>query len=204
MSAEAGEPQPRVEKSKRGYGWVIAPLVIFVGMTLMFGYALKTGDPSRLPSALIGKVAPQYDFPPLEGLVAGGKPVPGLPPGGLTAGEVTVVNFFASWCVPCRTEHPLLEYLKRETGVRLVGVNYKDPAPGGTKFLGQLGNPFDAVGTDGSGRGAIEWGVYGMPETFVLDGKGRIVYKHVGPISESSLRDQVMPAIERARKMNGG
>jgi len=199
MSAKA-EDNGRIVKPRRGYGWLVVPLVVFAGMAVMFGYALKTGDPSKLPSALIGKPAPKYEFPALAGLARGGKPVAGFSSANLTGGEVMVVNFFASWCAPCRAEHGILEELKRRTGVRMVGINYKDPAPGGIRFLGQLGNPYDQVGTDSNGRGAIEWGVYGMPETFVIDGKGRIIYKHVGPINDASLAAKVIPAIKQARK----
>ncbi len=187
-------------RPRRGLVWLVAPLVIFVGMAIIFAFALMTGDPSRLPSALIGKAAPDYDFPPLSGLLRDGQPVAGFGKADRVGGDVAVINFFASWCVPCRTEHPVLEKLKAETGVRMVGINYKDPAPGGLRFLGELGNPYDQVGTDGNGRGAIEWGVYGMPETFVIDGRGRIVFKHVGPISNDSLRRLVIPAIEKTRK----
>ena len=109
------------------------------------------------------------------------------------------MNFWASWCVPCVQEHPLLVALKERTGVRLYGVNYKDQAAAARRFLGRYGNPFAAVGVDGNGRAAIEWGVYGMPETFVVDGKGRIAYKHVGPISEQTLETKIIPAIRAAQ-----
>ncbi len=199
MTDEAAEVTAQDDvKARRGFGWVAIPLVIFAGMAVMFGYALKSGDPSRLPSALIGKTVPAYDFPALDGLVADGKPVPGVMAKDLAAGTLTVVNFFASWCAPCRQEHPLLEALKARTRVRMVGVNYKDPAPGGLRFLTQLGNPYDRVGVDRSGRGGIEWGVYGMPETFLVDGEGRVVYKHVGPITAESLERAVLPAIAKA------
>ena len=110
------------------------------------------------------------------------------------------MNFWASWCVPCVQEHPLLVALKERTGVRLYGVNYKDQAAAARRFLGRYGNPFTAVGVDGDGRAAIEWGVYGMPETFVVDGKGRIVYKHVGPITPETLETKIIPAIRAAEK----
>ncbi len=202
MSEQANlSEQPDVRQ--RSYGWVVAPLVIFGAMAIMFGYALTSGDPSRLPSALIGKPAPEVDFPPLDKLTVKGKPVPGFAAADLAGGEVTVVNFWASWCGPCRDEHPALEALREKAKVRMVGINYKDPAPGGLRFLAQLGNPYHAVGVDASGRGAIDWGVYGMPETFVIDGKGRVVYKHVGPISARQLEEKVLPAIKKAQRAGG-
>lgn len=176
---------------------VVAPLILFVGLAIVFGFSLKSADPSKLPSALIGKPVPAIDFPALADVEVKGKPVPGVTAEDLSGGGVTVVNFWASWCGPCVQEHPLLVELARR-GVKVVGVNYKDPAPGGRRFLDKYGNPFAAVGTDASGRGAIEWGVYGMPETFVIDGKGRIAHKHVGAITEQSLAETLMPAIEAA------
>ena len=179
------------------------PVTVFVALAVVFGLSLKSGDPSRLPSALIGKLAPAVDFAPLKGIQTDGKPVPGITSASLRLGEVTVVNFWASWCVPCIQEHPLLVELGQKTGVRIFGVNYKDPPPGGLRFLGRYGNPYAAVGTDPTGRGAIEWGVYGMPETFILAGDGRIVYKHVGPISRKSLESNIIPEIEKLRATAG-
>jgi cytochrome c biogenesis protein CcmG/thiol:disulfide interchange protein DsbE len=138
-------------------------------------------------------------LPPLEGLREAGADVPGFSTADLKRGEVTVVNFFASWCAPCVQEHPLLMAMKQEAGLRIVGVNYKDPAPGGRRFIGRYGNPYAAVGVDTDGRAAIEWGVYGMPETFIVDGEGRIVWKHVGPITPEALQAQIMPAIRAAQ-----
>lgn len=189
--------QPAVQR--RGYGWKLLPFLAFMALAGLFGLALTSGDPSKLPSALIGKPVPTTEFAPLPGLVAGGKPVPGFTSKDLAGGQVTVVNFWASWCGPCVQEHPLLEELRKRTGVAMYGVNYKDQEANARRFLGRYGNPFTAVGVDGTGRGAIEWGVYGMPETFVVDGKGRITYKHVGPISERSLVEKVIPAVEAAR-----
>ena len=177
-------------------GW---PLLIFAVLAAIFAYGLSTGDPSRLPSALIGKRAPAVMLPAVEGLMDGANAVPGFDSADLAKGEVSVVNFWASWCVPCVQEHPLLVALKERTGVRLYGINYKDQAVAARRFLGRYGNPFTAVGADGNGRAAIEWGVYGMPETFVVNGKGEIVHKHVGPISAESLESQIIPAIRRAR-----
>jgi cytochrome c biogenesis protein CcmG, thiol:disulfide interchange protein DsbE len=172
-----------------------APLAVFALIAVVFAYALTKSDPSKLPSALIGKDAPRLALAPLEGL-----PLPGLGETDLADGKPVVVNFWASWCAPCVAEHPLLVELVRQTGVRLVGINHKDTAVNARRFLGRYGNPFAIVGVDGNGRASIEWGVYGMPETFVLDGRGRIVFKHVGPISEDSLRRDIVPAIARAAK----
>lgn len=192
--AEANPSTPR-----RGYGWVLAPVLVFAALAAVFGYALQSGDPHKLPSALIGKPVPETTFPPLEGAVESGKPVPGFASADLAKGKVTIVNFWASWCIPCVQEHPLLARLKERSGVDLYGVSYKDSAANARQFIGRYGNPFSALGVDASGRNAIEWGVYGMPETFVVDGKGRIAFKHVGPISPESLEKQMLPAIEKAK-----
>ena len=199
-SPVAAPPAATTAQPARGIGWMAAPLVIFGAMAIVFAYALKTGDPSKLPSALLGKPAPALDLKPLDGLVDKTGPVPGLRATDLAAGRVTLVNFFASWCVPCVQEHPYLEEVKRRVGVDLVGINYKDATEAGRRFLGRYGNPYKAVGVDDSGRAAIEWGVYGTPETFVVDGQGRIAYKHVGPIGAEALETQIIPAIEKARK----
>lgn len=192
------------EQPRRGLNTIVViPVILFAALAIVFAFSLKTSDPSKLPSALIGKPAPAFDFPPMAQLKHKGQPVPGMATADLKGGEVTVVNFWASWCVPCVQEHPLLVGLGKR-GVKIVGINYKDPPPGGLRFLGRYGNPFAAVGTDAAGRGAIEWGVYGMPETFVIDRQGRIVYKHVGPITPQSLVEKVLPAIEAAGKKAPG
>jgi cytochrome c biogenesis protein CcmG, thiol:disulfide interchange protein DsbE len=195
-------PPPRETAPARGrrFGLVGLPLLVFLGLAAMFGVALKSGDPSKLPSTLIGRPAPQITLPALAGAVdAAGQASPGFQTADLAAGQITVVNFWASWCAPCVAEHPLLTDLKAQANVRVFGVNYKDPEPGGRRFLGRYGNPFAAVGADRDGRAAIEWGVYGMPETFVVDGKGRIVYKHVGELTPDAIAAKIIPAIERAR-----
>lgn len=174
------------------------PLVIFSFIALLFALALSSGDPSKLPSALIGRPAPDVALPALEGLTDGVRPIGGFSTADLGKGEVSVVNFWASWCGPCAQEHPLLVALKERTGVRLYGINYKDQTANARRFLGRYGNPFAAVGVDASGRAAIEWGVIAMPETFVVDGKGVIVYKHVGPISPEALETKIIPAIRAA------
>jgi cytochrome c biogenesis protein CcmG/thiol:disulfide interchange protein DsbE len=152
------------------------------------------GEPSKLPSALIGKSVPEFD-----GLTDENKSVPGFDTAALARGDVSVVNFWASWCIPCQQEHAMLMRLKQRTGVSIYGINYKDQTAAARRFLGLHGNPFRAVGVDGNGRTAIEWGVYGMPETFIVDGKGRIAYKHVGPITVEVLAETIIPAIRAAQ-----
>jgi cytochrome c biogenesis protein CcmG/thiol:disulfide interchange protein DsbE len=170
-------------------------------LAALFAFALRAGDPSKLPSALIGKMAPPTELKPIEGLTDGaGHPVAGFTSLDLAQGEVSVVNFWASWCIPCVEEHPVLVRLKETTGVRVFGINYKDQPAAARRFLGRYGNPFVAVGEDGNGRTAIEWGVYGMPETFIVDGKGRIAFKHVGPITAEALEAKIVPAIRAAER----
>ena len=176
----------------------LVPVAIFLVMAAVFAFALKTGDPTKLPSALIGKPAPKLALASVEGLDKDGKPFPGLDPAAYATGKPLVVNFWASWCAPCVAEHPVLVKMVKDTGVDLVGINHKDQSANARRFLARYGNPYRAIGTDGDGRAAIEWGVYGMPETFVLDGQGRIVYKHVGPISEETLATKLIPAITAA------
>jgi cytochrome c biogenesis protein CcmG/thiol:disulfide interchange protein DsbE len=175
------------------------PLGIFCLLAILFALALRSGDPALLPSALIGKPAPQIDLPALPGLQEGSRSLPGFGTADLR-GEVSVVNFFASWCGPCLEEHPLLAELVARTGVRLYGVNFKDQAEAARRFLAHNGNPYRAVGVDGSGRAAIDWGVYGMPETFVVDGQGVVVYKHIGPLTPQALEAKMLPAIRSAAR----
>lgn len=177
---------------------VLAPLVIFIGLALLFLVRLYAGDPSRLPSALIGKRVPEFSLPPLPGLTKDGAPVPGFSAADLKQGKVTIVNIWASWCGPCRQEHPLLVELGKDPRVTLVGINYKDNTENARRFLGALGDPFAAVGVDQSGRTAIDWGVYGVPETFVVDGQGVIRLKHVGPLSEGALKTTIAAMIAKA------
>jgi cytochrome c biogenesis protein CcmG/thiol:disulfide interchange protein DsbE len=185
----------------RGRSALIWPLAIFMVLAALFAFALRAGDPSKLPSALIGKMAPPTELKPIEGLTDGaGHPVAGFTSLDLAQGEVSVVNFWASWCIPCVEEHPVLVRLKETTGVRVFGINYKDQPAAARRFLGRYGNPFVAVGEDGNGRTAIEWGVYGMPETFIVDGKGRIAFKHVGPITAEALEAKIVPAIRAAER----
>ncbi len=197
---EQGPPGPSdaAPRAFRGVSWVVVPVVLFAALVALFAFALTSGDPSRLPSALIGKPVPAMEFPPLEGLTDVGKPVPGFSSADLTKGGVSVVNFWAAWCAECAGEQELLIELKARTGAPIYGVNYKDDPVAARRFLGRYGNPFKAVGTDKAGRSAIEWGVYGMPETFVVNGKGEIAYKHVGAITAESLETKLLPAIALA------
>jgi cytochrome c biogenesis protein CcmG/thiol:disulfide interchange protein DsbE len=175
------------------------PLILFGLLALLFLFGLRSGDPSRLPSALIGRPAPNMELPGLEGLTEGDKLVPGILADRPKVGEVTVVNFWASWCAPCLQEHPQLIALTKLEGVRLYGINYKDQPANARRFLGRYGNPFVAVGVDGNGRAGIEWGVIAVPETFVVDHRGVVVYKHTGPISAETLKSAVIPAIQAAQ-----
>ena len=179
--------------------FVAIPLVAFLTLAGLFLVRLGTGDPSRIPSALIGRVAPQTNLPPIDGLLRDGAPVPGLSSKDF-AGAVTLVNVWASWCVPCHDEVPFLDQLAKDKRIRLAGINYKDQAENARRFVGRYGNPFAAIGTDANGRTAIEWGVYGVPETFVVGRDGRIAYKLVGPITAENFETQVKPAIEKALK----
>ncbi|MFT3732631.1 MAG: DsbE family thiol:disulfide interchange protein [Hyphomicrobium sp.] len=178
----------------------LLPVAVFVVIAGFFAAALRSGDPSLLPSTLVGKPVPATTFPALDGLeTAQGTPEPGFTSADLAKGKISVVNYWASWCAPCVDEHPMLERLKEAAGVDIYGINYKDQAPAARRFLGRYGNPFTAVGTDSDGRAAIDWGVYGTPETFVVNGRGDVIYKHVGPITEDSLNSKLLPVIAKAK-----
>lgn len=169
----------------------VLPSLIFLAAAGGFLLGLTSDrDPSAIPSPLIDKAAPALSLPAVEGLA-----VPGLTPELLRGAPVTVVNFWASWCAPCRLEHPQLLALSKEPGVRLLGVDYKDRPDKAAAMLGELGNPFAAVGADQNGRGGIDWGITGVPETFFLDSEGRIRYRHVGPIDAETLEKTVLPRV---------
>ena len=175
------------------------PLIAFAGLAALFWLRLGSGDPSRIPSALIGHPAPQTSLPPLTGLLSDGTQVPGLDPA-IFKGKVSVVNVWASWCVPCHDEAPLLTGLAKDQRLQLVGINYKDAPDNARRFLGRYGNPFGVVGVDANGRAAIEWGVYGVPETFVVGREGTIVYKLVGPITPDNIDSVLKVEIDKALK----
>ncbi|WP_417712302.1 DsbE family thiol:disulfide interchange protein [Roseibium aggregatum] len=192
----AGQAEPRT--AKRGFPvLVLLPLVVFAGLAALFLFQLTLGgDPQKIPSALINKPAPEFDLPPVEGLTEGDTAVPGFSRQDLS-GKISVVNVFASWCVPCRQEHPLLEDLAKVEGIQLLGINYKDKPENARRFLGSLGNPYQRVGADTAGRTAIEWGVYGVPETFVIDGDGMIRYKFIGPLSSETYQNVFLPELKK-------
>ena len=177
---------------------VLLPLALFLGLSGLFLVRLLgAGDASYIPSALIGHDAPATDLPPVAGLEHDGRPVPGLASRDFR-GAVTVLNVWASWCVPCHDEAPLLVQLARDSRIRLVGINYKDQPDNARRFLGRYGNPFAAAGADANGRAGIEWGVYGVPETFVIGRDGRIAYKLVGPVTPDNIKDVLRPEIDKA------
>lgn len=172
---------------------VLLPLAIFLALAGVFLLQLLSGrDISAVPSALIGEPAPKTLLPPLEGVA-----LPGIDSDQF-AGKVTLVNVFASWCAPCRDEHPILMALSQDKRFAISGLNYKDKPENARRFLGDLGNPYGAVGTDEAGRSAIDWGVYGVPETFVIGKDGKVLFKHVGPLTVQSTQTVLLPEIEKA------
>src|SRR6266446_3985200 len=198
---------------------MVLPLIVFLALAALFWSRLGDGDPSRIPSALIGRPAPQTSLPPLQGLLSNGAQVPGLDPANFK-GKVSVVNVWASWCVPCHDEAPLLTELARDKRLQIVGINYKDAPDNARRFrgrcrrrrqcrtdcrngresAGRYGNPFGIVGVDGNGRASIEWGVYGVPETFVVGREGTIVYKLVGPVTPANFDTVLKAEIDKALK----
>jgi cytochrome c biogenesis protein CcmG, thiol:disulfide interchange protein DsbE len=169
------------------------PLVGFAGLAALFWRGLS-GDPSRLPSRLIGQQAPDFKLPSIAGL-----PLPGLQTADLKQGSITLVNIFASWCAPCRDEHPILMELSKRPDIHLVGINNKDKPDNAIRFLNALGNPYQKIGADDDGRVTIDWGGYGVPETFVVDGNGTIRHKIIGPLSPERVTSQLIPEIEKAK-----
>jgi len=173
------------------------PLVLFLALALIFFKQLNSGnDPNKLPSVLINRDAPNFPTEPLSGLKHNGAQLPAITKQ-MISGKVVLVNVWASWCVPCRAEHPILTRLAEvRKDLLMVGINYKDKNPNALRFLGGLGNPYAAVSIDPNGAASIDWGVYGIPETFILGKSGKIVYKHVGPISEAVLIEKIIPVID--------
>ncbi|RLQ89101.1 DsbE family thiol:disulfide interchange protein [Notoacmeibacter ruber] len=181
--------KPKQPERKRAV--LFLPVLLFAIVASIFlAMEISGRDSSTIPSALIGQPAPRTTLTPLEGMEQ-----PGLDTEKLK-GKVTLVNIFASWCAPCRQEHPVLMRLAEDQRVQLVGFNYKDDPDNARRFLSELGNPYQAVGVDPSGRAAIDWGVYGVPETFLLDREGVIVWKYVGPLTPERVENELMPLLE--------
>lgn len=179
------------------YGLALLPLLLFGGFALVAGKMLYDQDVngldiSAIPSALIGTKAPSLSLPPLEG-----SNLPALTDAAIK-GKLTLVNVFASWCIPCRQEHPLLQELAKDSRITVVGINYKDKQDNALRFLGELGNPFAAIGVDPNGKAAIDWGVYGIPESYLVGVDGTILYKKVGPFDARSVERDLLPAITAA------
>lgn len=184
--------------------WLFLPVACFMALAIVFYARLDNGqDVAQLPSALIGRSIPEFTLPPLEGLLRDGTAVPGFSdqdakkPSGKA--QITAINIFASWCAPCRDEHPVLLVLAKDPRVRLWGINYKDKPENARRFLGALGNPYEAVGADGSGRTGIDFGVYGVPETFFIGADGRVIYKHVGPLTAEALKGPINDILNKIR-----
>ena len=193
MTAATDEQKAGKGAKRRPRLLMLLPLFVFVVLAGIFLIRLTGGgDLDAVPSALIGKPAPEFDLEALEG---SGKP--GLARFDLD-GPVTVVNVFASWCGPCRLEHPQLMALAEDDRFQLAGINYKDGAANAVSFLRELGDPYDAIGVDPRGRTGIDWGVYGIPETFIVGRDGTILFKHIGPISAEGLETVIKPEIEKA------
>ncbi len=191
MSEAAEAASNDAQRSRMRRLWLLLPLVGFVALAILFTVRLNAGDPSRVPSALLNKPVPEFSLPPIEeGAEAG------LSSADLSKG-VHLVNVWASWCVPCRLEHPILIELSADKRFDLVGINYKDVPENAQRFLGALGNPFAKVGADREGKTGIDWGVYGVPETFVVK-DGIILHKFIGPLSEEGLKTDLMPALKKA------
>lgn len=196
---QAGHDQNTKAKTtgRTRYALALLPLLLFGGFALVAGKMLYDQDVngldiSAIPSALIGTKAPTLSLPPLEG-----SNLPALTDTAIK-GKLTLVNVFASWCIPCRQEHPLLQELAKDSRVTVVGINYKDKQDNALRFLGELGNPFAAIGVDPNGKAAIDWGVYGIPESYLVGADGTILYKKVGPFDARSVERDLLPAITAA------
>ncbi len=175
--------------------WPLAYVVIllaFVALVIILGIGL-TLDPREVPSPLIGKPVPEFSLPPVKGRTLGLSSTD-------LRGEVSLVNVFASWCLSCRDEHPLFMDLRKSGAVPIHGLNYKDQPDDAARWLAELGDPYTRTGADLNGRAAIDWGVYGVPETFVIDREGRIAYKHIGPVTPQVMAEKIIPLIEQLRR----
>jgi cytochrome c biogenesis protein CcmG, thiol:disulfide interchange protein DsbE len=170
----------------------VLPILALGGVATIFMWGISR-DPSKLPSTMIGKPVPKFALPPVQGRTLG------LSSDDLR-GEVSLVNVFASWCVACREEHPIFMRLARDRTVPIHGINYKDDPDNAAAWLNTFGDPYTRTGADRNGRVAIDWGVYGIPETFVVSADGRIAHKQIGAVTEQSLTDIILPLIARLRR----
>ena len=181
-------PAAAVSRGLAGY----IPLAVFIVMAVFLGIGL-TMNPRNIPSPLIGKPVPEFSLTPVKGGTLG------LASADLR-GEVSIVNVFASWCVACREEHPILMGIKEKGLVPLHGINYKDKPDDARAWLDEMGDPYTRIGADIAGKVAIDWGVYGVPETFVIDREGRIAYKQIGAVTPEILRDKIMPLVRKLQE----
>ncbi len=189
-------------QEKGGIRWAaVLPLLVFLLVTAFFVWGLMKGNPRNIPSVLIGKPAPTFDLPALAEVRApNGQPVGGLSTAELKTPGIKLVNFFASWCLACRDEHPFLLALAARKEMPIYGIAYKDQPEKTRAWLAEMGgNPYERIGVDLKGRVGIDFGVYGVPETYFIDERGVIVYKYIGPLSEKAWREQVLPALKKAR-----
>lgn len=178
-------------RHRRPAGMYLVPLIVLAGLLLALGWGL-TNDPKNIPSPLVGQPVPSFELPPVKGRALG------LSDTDLN-GSVSLVNVFASWCTACELEHPLLMDLANADAVPIHGLNYKDRPDDAAAWLDKRGDPYTRTGADVSGRIGIEWGVYGVPETFVIGPDGRIAYKHVGPLTLDTIQDTILPLLQRLR-----
>ncbi|TFF19171.1 DsbE family thiol:disulfide interchange protein [Jiella endophytica] len=200
-TASTDEPQTAAGSRRGGVRLVVVlPLLLFLGLAAVFLYQLVSGhDPKEIPSVLVGKTAPMTVLPALQGAsLPDGSPTPGLDLSGPGDGRPVLVNVFASWCAPCREEHPLLMQLAKDKRFRLVAINYKDKPGNARAFLSNLGDPYAAIGVDEKGAATIDWGVYGVPESFLVAPDGEILYKQTGPFTPETIENGLMPAVEKA------
>ncbi|SLN54644.1 Thiol:disulfide interchange protein CycY precursor [Pseudoruegeria aquimaris] len=186
---------------KRILAFLPIVIAVILGGFLLWGLN-PDRDPNEIPSVLISQPVPAFDLPPVEGL-----DTPGLSSADLAENDGSapiVVNVFASWCVPCRAEHAVLTRMVREDGIRLMGINYKDKPQDARNWLADLGNPYERIGSDLDGRAGIEWGISGVPETFVIDGAGTVVFRFVGPVLGDEAIGKLRTALEQARQNGAG
>jgi cytochrome c biogenesis protein CcmG, thiol:disulfide interchange protein DsbE len=200
MASASQEETPARAKPK---ATLVLPLVLVAVLLVFLFVTLRSGDePSRLPSALIGKPVPEFSLPGIPNVLGDFGPASGLSSAVFKSGKISLLNVWASWCAPCVAEHPQLIALSRQ-GIPVYSINYKDTPEAARRFLSSHGNPFRSIGADENGLTAIDFGVYGVPETFIIDGRGQIAYRYPGPITPEVLAGKIMPAIQNAQRNSG-